>query len=1043
MSRERLVTLTGMIGAGKSALAKSLAGRADRDLVVLDGCERSVAEAAAYATELLSAGRRVLVTSRRPLRLPGEVVVPVRPLGDAAADLFVRRAPGLDRDDQLVAEICAELDGVPAAVEQAADGLRDGDLTDVLRRVGSYGSDLARAAFADCSAREVAVCAELARLPGPFSVRDAEDVCEAPVADVLETLCEQSILSAVDGGRYVLPRIFQRFLRSMPRSRASRRSPAVLRTALLAELESSPARVRLLSGPAGSGKSVVLRQLAARSGHPVVRCAGSLVAPLAAALGLPANTGLPGVLDSLSLGGTLYLDDTHTLAGRPDAAALSRLVEQAPRVRFVVATRDARVFSAAGDVHRVGYDRLRMGPDEVAALFATVYRTPLPARDAAALCARADGLAAALRLAHLDTVSLAPDDRVAALRDPLRHSDRLREFLVRDVLGAVPEPMREVMVELSLFGVLDPDLCDAHLGRVGSARLLAELAARQALTFREPDGSYRFHPLMQQLLDDLHLQRRGPRLTRQGHHGVARRLAAAGHRAAAHRAYARAGDWQSAATVRPATVADDDPWVLLAEARRLRGDGRFAEACDRYLAAERGMTDRRQRWTCELERTRLTHWLAGRPGSAPDDDVSEHLVAAVRGAPAALVAMALPSDSPEWTLGRAVAAVLDGRPALATELAESIAGRADPFVSLAARLLTAVVRACRHGQGSVAAFGNLADDADDAGWPWLARIARAATAVLSADACDAAAATVTACDERGDDWGALIAAHLRTIGLTRAGRPSARESRADARARAARLGARLPEEWLDPVVATEPRPRLVLAERLAPPAEVRCLGPFTLTVADQPVDLGGLRPQARRLLRLLSMQYGRPMHEERLVAALWPDVSLDRAKHRLHVAVSSVRTLLRARGGVARQGSTYLLALPDGSVVDVVAFETALGRWRTGKDGRDLDQVRELGADVLEWYRGELLVEEGTAEWVLTRREAVRADAVGVAAELGRLELDRGDVSRAVEVCARGLTVDERDYRLWTLLAEARRREGNPGAARRARQLYRELVAEG
>jgi DNA-binding SARP family transcriptional activator len=835
----------------------------------------------------------------------------------------------------------------------------------------------------------------------------------------------------------------------------------VPRTRLLAALAStSDARLRLVCGPAGAGKSVLLRQLAARTdGHvSFVRTPGDL----------------PGVL-AADGPRTVFVDDADALSGMAGPALATLVADAPPPVRFVVATRDDRLLEVTdvpGPVHRVGHADLRFDQDDVARLFADVYGTPLRDEDAAALCDRVEGLAVALRMVHLDTLLLAPADREAALTDPLACSERLRAFLGRDVLGVLPEPMRDFMVAVSPFGVLDPALCDAHLGRTDSAAVLAELAARQALTFRvRSDGpAYRFHALLQRLLEETHLEHRGAHLTRKTYHSSARRLAAAGYWAEAYRGYARAGDWVSAARVLhrfgagdggtrasavvPRAVLDEDPWVVLAEARMLRADGRFAEAYDRYLAAEHRLADRRDRWQCALERSRLAHWVTGdRPGSPLVDDVSAHLAAAVRGHPARLVAMAVPADSPEWVLGRSLAALLHGRSALALELAVPLTGRAGPFVSLAARLLAAVVRARVHGEGSVAVFAFLAGEAEDAGWLWLARIARAAGAILDEEACADAAAIVADCDERGDDWGALLAAYLLTAGVTRAGRVDAAVVRADAVARAQRLGAHFPDDWLgaapvrrDPPVApcVRSRPRLVVAP--PPPAEVHCLGAFRLVVAGEPVDLTELRAQARRVLRVLSMQYGQPMHEERLVVALWPDAPLKRAKHRLQVAISSLRALLRTHlgedGGVVRQGSAYLLRLPEGSVVDVVAFDNALRRWRAARQARDTDQVREAGREVLDRYRGELLVEEGAAEWVLTRREALRGEAVAVAAELARFELDHGNAALAAEVCERGLTVDELDHRLWTLLADARQREGNPGAARRARQVYRALITE-
>jgi predicted ATPase len=69
----------------------------------------------------------VLVTSRRPLGVPGEAVVMVPPLDDAAAHrLFDERAraarpgwrPGAD-EAAAVAAICRRLDGLPLALELA------------------------------------------------------------------------------------------------------------------------------------------------------------------------------------------------------------------------------------------------------------------------------------------------------------------------------------------------------------------------------------------------------------------------------------------------------------------------------------------------------------------------------------------------------------------------------------------------------------------------------------------------------------------------------------------------------------------------------------------------------------------------------------------------------------------------------------------------------------------------------------------------------------------------------------------------------------
>jgi predicted ATPase/DNA-binding CsgD family transcriptional regulator/Tfp pilus assembly protein PilF len=111
-------------------------------LVVLDNCEHLVDVVAALAEALLHRcpDLRVVVTSRQPLGIGGEVVWPVPPLslppvqapvedlgGYEAVRLFAERAAGvepgfgLDRGIAVVvADICRRLDGLPLAIELAA-----------------------------------------------------------------------------------------------------------------------------------------------------------------------------------------------------------------------------------------------------------------------------------------------------------------------------------------------------------------------------------------------------------------------------------------------------------------------------------------------------------------------------------------------------------------------------------------------------------------------------------------------------------------------------------------------------------------------------------------------------------------------------------------------------------------------------------------------------------------------------------------------------------------------------------------------------------
>jgi predicted ATPase/class 3 adenylate cyclase/DNA-binding CsgD family transcriptional regulator/predicted negative regulator of RcsB-dependent stress response len=193
LAENRLVTLTGAGGAGKTRLAVEVAaqlthhvpegvwyvdlapithpdvvpvavaralglpdqpGRSTDDtlirfigdrrlLIVLDNCEHLLDASASLTRELLGAcpELRLLTTSREPIGIPGEVtfVVPSLSLADEAIELFTDRARRAqpefavaENNAATVAEICRRLDGMPLAIELAAARVRALTLDEIL-----------------------------------------------------------------------------------------------------------------------------------------------------------------------------------------------------------------------------------------------------------------------------------------------------------------------------------------------------------------------------------------------------------------------------------------------------------------------------------------------------------------------------------------------------------------------------------------------------------------------------------------------------------------------------------------------------------------------------------------------------------------------------------------------------------------------------------------------------------------------------------------------------------------------------------------------
>jgi predicted ATPase/class 3 adenylate cyclase len=142
---------------GRSLGASPHAGRLDVDVVcdylgtahavvVLDNCEHVIRATAALTESLLDQCPNVVVlaTSREPLNVSGEQLVPVRPLDPAtdAVALFAERGRLVDPEFELtrdaeiaVSEICRRLDGLPLAVELAAARVDTTAVRDIAARL--------------------------------------------------------------------------------------------------------------------------------------------------------------------------------------------------------------------------------------------------------------------------------------------------------------------------------------------------------------------------------------------------------------------------------------------------------------------------------------------------------------------------------------------------------------------------------------------------------------------------------------------------------------------------------------------------------------------------------------------------------------------------------------------------------------------------------------------------------------------------------------------------------------------------------------------
>jgi LuxR family maltose regulon positive regulatory protein len=353
------------------------------------------------------------------------------------------------------------------------------------------------------------------------------------------------------------------------------RAGVVSRCALVGRLADAE-RVAVLSAPAGSGKTVLMRSwigeggLASRAGWVAVdseqrdpqgfwisvadalrgTAAGSgLVRPLTAAPGVDGWAVVERLLTDLAaLEERLWLviDDVHLLGPGEVLAQLELLVLRAPaELRFVIATRhDLRLglhrLRVEGELTEIRAADLRFSLAEARALFAAT-GAQVPEETLARLHGRTEGWAAGLRLAAL---SLAGHPDPARFAAEFSGTDRtVAEFLLAEVLDRQSEAVRRLLLRTSVLERVCGPLADVLTGGSGGERILQDLEQAGAFVV-SLDGSrswFRYHQLFADLLQ-LELCRAEPNRAAL-HAAAAGWLAGHGHPVEAVRQGQAAGDW--------------------------------------------------------------------------------------------------------------------------------------------------------------------------------------------------------------------------------------------------------------------------------------------------------------------------------------------------------------------------------------------------------------------------------------------------------------------------------------------------------------------
>ena len=617
----------------------------------------------------------------------------------------------------------------------------------------------------------------------------------------------------------------------------------------------APGGLNVVVAPAGSGKTTLLARVAAAISMPVgwyrvtaddaaedrlVAHLRQAVAPIAELADATSMTDVLAGLDRWSgPAGVLILDDLHEIADTPAECALERLVSLRPqRLRLIFGSRrmpDVNIprIRVSGSIQEIGSDDLRFRSWEVEELFASVYNQPLRPEAAAALTRRTGGWAAGLQLFHLSTVGHTVAERHQAVLDLAGRSKLVRSYLTRNVLAELDEDRRAFLVKTCTLGRLSGATCDELLNTTGSHRVLEELEDSQLFTSTDDGGSfYRYHEILQTHLELALVEDFGISEARALYHRSGQVLEAAGDLRAAARAYAKAGDWAALSKLvggegdngidashmdddhlLPASTWHHDPWLALANARRLVREGALQAAANAYKHAQSLYDEPNFHQLCQEEHRVVTMWLPGDDGRGRADRASPHthwsglLRAAIWRSPYfATITEPAPNHEPRARLCYALAAMLAGEFERARTVLLTI--REDsPGESLAAigaeLVLTVIGLLADESEQPASDFSEIATKAEQQGLPWIARLANGFHRAASISPANAAwwsrscRGNITHCDEIGDAWGAALLTAAVAMSGQHCGHEEARSEFAAAATRFRDLDAPLLQLWCE------------------------------------------------------------------------------------------------------------------------------------------------------------------------------------------------------------------------------------------------------
>jgi DNA-binding SARP family transcriptional activator len=243
----------------------------------------------------------------------------------------------------------------------------------------------------------------------------------------------------------------------------------------------------------------------------------------------------------------------------------------------------------------------------------------------------------------------------------------------------------------------------------------------------------------------------------------------------------------------------------------------------------------------------------------------------------------------------------------------------------------------------------------------------------------------------------------------------------------------LSQELLDQSSAkvTPPTTREVpprLSAIVVPRIEVSALGLLRISLDGKPIPAFAWGSAKAREMFLFMLYKRQPLHKEKIVEALWPEISSSKANSNFHSTRYRMRAALYPNC-IDRDGETYQLNPAWSYWFDANQFQGLLAQaTQLTEDGPEKESILTNAIDL---YRGPFL-EDLDSEWCRACRTEWEAKFLQAVSSLARRHEERREFSQSLALLEKALVVDELQEDLHYRVMDLCLKQGDSGAANRA-----------